>query len=75
MGELLALLTALIWAAAVILLKRSGETIPPFALNLFRVTVSIVLLVPTAAPKPATASLVSPASTARFPRITAASQE
>ncbi|OFV82098.1 MAG: hypothetical protein A2Y78_13100 [Acidobacteria bacterium RBG_13_68_16] len=49
MGELLALLTALIWAAAVILLKRSGETIPPFALNLFRVTVSIVLLVPTAA--------------------------
>jgi drug/metabolite transporter (DMT)-like permease len=49
MGELLALLTALIWAAAVILLKRSGESVPPFALNLFRVTVSSVLLVPTAA--------------------------
>ena len=48
MGEFLALLTALIWAAAVILLKRSGETVPPFALNLFRVTVSIALLVPTA---------------------------
>ena len=48
MGELLALLTALIWAVAVILLKRSGETVPPFALNLFRVTVSSVLLVPTA---------------------------
>jgi drug/metabolite transporter (DMT)-like permease len=47
-GELLALLTALIWAAAVILLKRSGESVPPFALNLFRVTVSIALLVPTA---------------------------
>jgi drug/metabolite transporter (DMT)-like permease len=47
-GEFLALLTALIWAAAVILLKRSGETVPPFALNLFRVTVSIALLVPTA---------------------------
>ena len=48
MGELLALLTALIWAGAVILLKRSGETVPPFTLNLFRVTVSIALLVPTA---------------------------
>lgn len=48
MGELLALLTALIWAAAVILLKRSGESVPPFALNLFRVTVSSVLLLPTA---------------------------
>lgn len=49
MGELFALLTALIWAVAVILLKRSGETVPPFALNLFRVTVSMVLLLPTAA--------------------------
>jgi len=48
-GELLALLTALIWAAAVILLKRSGETISPFALNLYRVTVSSALLLPTAA--------------------------
>jgi drug/metabolite transporter (DMT)-like permease len=49
MGELLALLTALIWAAAVILLKRSGESMPPFDLNLFRVTVSSALLLPTAA--------------------------
>jgi drug/metabolite transporter (DMT)-like permease len=48
-GELLALLTALIWAAAVILLKKSGETVPPFALNLYRVTVSSALLLPTAA--------------------------
>ena len=48
MGELFALLTAIIWAAAVILLKRSGESVPPFALNLFRVTVSSVLLLPTA---------------------------
>jgi drug/metabolite transporter (DMT)-like permease len=47
-GEFLALLTALIWAAAVILLKRSGESVPPFALNLFRVTVSSALLLPTA---------------------------
>jgi drug/metabolite transporter (DMT)-like permease len=47
-GELFALLTALIWAVAVILLRRSGETVPPFALNLFRVTVSSALLLPTA---------------------------
>ena len=47
MGQLFALLTALIWAAAVILLKRSGETVSPFALNLFRVVVSTSLLLPT----------------------------
>ena len=47
MGELYALLCAVIWAFAVILLKRSGETVSPFALNLFRVVVSCVLLVAT----------------------------
>ena len=47
MGQLFALLTALIWAIAVILLKRSGETVSPFSLNLFRVVVSTALLVPT----------------------------
>lgn len=47
MGSVFALLTALIWACAVILLKRSGETVPPFTLNLFRVVVSTALLVPT----------------------------
>ena len=31
-----------------ILLKRSGETVPPFSLNLFRVVVSTALLLPTA---------------------------
>ena len=47
MGEFFALLTAVIWAIAVILLKRSGDTVSPFALNLFRVVVSSLLLVPT----------------------------
>ncbi len=47
MGEFFALVTAVIWASAVILLKRSGDTVAPFALNLFRVTVSTLLLVPT----------------------------
>ncbi len=47
MGELYALLTAVMWAAAVIFLKRSGETMPPFALNLFRIGLSSVALVIT----------------------------
>ncbi len=47
MGEFYALLCAVIWAVAVILLKRSGETVSPFALNLFRVVISSVLLVAT----------------------------
>ena len=47
MGMFYALLTAVMWAAAIIFLKRSGETIPPFALNVFRVGLSSVLLVPT----------------------------
>jgi drug/metabolite transporter (DMT)-like permease len=46
-GEFFALLTALIWAMAVILLKRSGENVPPFTLNLFRVVLSTALLLPT----------------------------
>ncbi len=44
-GELFALGAASIWAVAVILLRRSGETTTPFSLNLFRVGVSSLLLV------------------------------
>ncbi|MBC8424428.1 DMT family transporter [bacterium] len=47
MGEFYALMCAVVWAVAVIFLKRSGETVPPFALNLFRVGVSSLLLVAT----------------------------
>ncbi len=47
MGELFALLTAVAWACAVVLFTRSGQHVPPFALNLFRVTVGAVLLLPT----------------------------
>ncbi len=43
MGELFALAAALGWAGAVILFRKSGETVPPLALNLFRVSVSSVL--------------------------------
>jgi drug/metabolite transporter (DMT)-like permease len=47
MGEFFALLTAAFWAGAVILFKRTGETLPPLALNLLRVGVSSVLLLGT----------------------------
>ena len=43
MGEVFALIAAVIWASAVILFKKSGETISPLNLNLFRVGVSCVL--------------------------------
>ncbi len=35
-GEVWALLAALIWSVAVILFKRTGEEVPPLALNLFK---------------------------------------
>ncbi|MCD4748103.1 MAG: DMT family transporter [Thermoanaerobaculales bacterium] len=44
-GELFALGAAAVWAVAVILFRRSGETMSPFSLNLFRVGVSAVLLI------------------------------
>ncbi len=47
MGEFYALLTALMWASAVIYLKRSGESIAPFALNVFRVVISTAALLLT----------------------------
>ncbi len=43
-GEFCALLTALIWAFALILFRQSGETISPLALNLFKNTVGITCL-------------------------------
>ena len=36
-------MTAITWSIAVILFKKSGERVPPFALNFFRVAVSSVL--------------------------------
>ena len=47
LGEVLALLTAVTWAAAVILFKKSGETVHPIGLNLFKDLLAVVLLVPT----------------------------
>jgi len=46
-GEILALGTAMVWSIAVILFKKSGETVHPIALNLFKNAVAVVLLIPT----------------------------
>jgi drug/metabolite transporter (DMT)-like permease len=48
MGELLALLTAVLYSSAVILYKRSVAVVSPFALNLFKNTVALILLAVTA---------------------------
>jgi drug/metabolite transporter (DMT)-like permease len=47
MGEFYALLAAIIWSNAVILLKKSGESVSPLALNVFRVAITAPLLVLT----------------------------
>ncbi len=47
MGEVFALTTAVFWAFAVILFKKSGEKVPPFALNFFRVGVGSFLFILT----------------------------
>jgi drug/metabolite transporter (DMT)-like permease len=46
-GEAFALSSALVWAFAVILLRRSGETLPPLELNLFKNVLGLVLVLPT----------------------------
>lgn len=46
-GEAFALLTAVAWAFAVILFKKSGETVHPIGLNLFKDLFALVLFVPT----------------------------
>jgi len=48
MGELLALLTALLWALGVVLFKKSVSIVAPFALSLFKSFVALVLLTATA---------------------------
>ena len=47
LGEILALSCAIIWATAVILFRKSGETVPPLGLNLFKNILALALFVPT----------------------------
>ncbi len=46
-GEIMAITTAIIWAVAVILFKKSGETVHPIGLNLFKNSLAVLLLIPT----------------------------
>ncbi|MFQ5907112.1 MAG: DMT family transporter [bacterium] len=46
-GETFSLLTALVWGVAVILFKKSGEKVHPVALNTFKNTLALVLVLPT----------------------------
>jgi len=47
LGEALSILTAIIWAFAVTLFKKSGESVHPLALNAFKNLLAITLLIPT----------------------------
>jgi len=47
LGEAFALATAITWAFAVILFKKSGETVHPIGLNLFKDLFALVLFLPT----------------------------
>lgn len=46
-GEICALSAALTWASALVLFKRSGESIPPLSLSLFKNVIGVLLLGPT----------------------------
>jgi len=47
LGKGLALLTAVVWAFAVILFRKSGETVHPIALNLFKNSLAVILFIAT----------------------------
>jgi len=49
LGATFALMAALSWAFAMVLFKQSGDRVPPLALNLFKNTVAIILLLLTLA--------------------------
>jgi len=46
-GELIALACALSWSVAVIFFRKAGDDVHPVALNLFKNTLALVLMVPT----------------------------
>ncbi len=47
LGEVLAIGSGVVWAAAVILYRVSGRTVHPLALNLFKNVVALLFMVPT----------------------------
>lgn len=46
-GETFSLLSAILWALAVIFFRKSGEQVHPLALNMFKDLLALVLFVPT----------------------------
>ena len=44
LGKTLALLNAVVWAIALVYFKKSGDRVPPLALNLFKNAVGLTLL-------------------------------
>jgi len=48
-GEFYAAACAFLWAVAVVLFRRSGDDVPPLALNLFKNTLGLALLIGTIA--------------------------
>lgn len=48
-GEIFSLASALVWALAVILMRKAGNTLPAFELNLFKNCLALLLLAPTIA--------------------------
>ncbi|HOP05851.1 MAG TPA: DMT family transporter [candidate division Zixibacteria bacterium] len=47
LGELLSLLCAVAWAVAVVLFRKSGETVHPIGLNLYKSLLATLFLVPS----------------------------
>jgi len=47
LGEMFSLLSAILWALAVIFFRKSGEQVHPLALNMFKDLLALVLFVPT----------------------------
>ena len=47
LGITCSIAAALFWSVAIILFKKSGDSFSPMALNLFKCTVTLVLLIPT----------------------------
>jgi drug/metabolite transporter (DMT)-like permease len=46
-GEILSLLAAVLWAMAIVLFKKSGESVHPVALNTFKDVLAMLLYIPT----------------------------
>ena len=48
-GEILSLIAAVLWALAIVLFKKSGESVHPVALNTFKDVLAMLLYIPTLA--------------------------